>query len=229
MTASPQPSAALSASSASSVPVTIPRRHRLILVRHAQSAVDPQRNPREWGLTDDGHAAARRLAALGLLDRADAFYAGPEPKMVQTLEPAATSRDRQVHQEPAFSESHSAGWAGDRETFEATVARFLSHPDQPPAPGWETAASARTRFADAVEQLRVIHEPPTTRDRVLPATVVICTGGRTLTAYLSHLLRWPPTDTFTHWHSLKMPDLTVLELDESGQGTIVIPFGVLAA
>jgi broad specificity phosphatase PhoE len=209
--------------------VTIPRRHRLILVRHARSAVDPQRNPREWGLTEDGHAAARRLGALGLLDRADAFYAGPEPKMVQTLEPAATSRDRQVQQEPAFSETHSAGWAGDREAFEATVRRFIAQPDEPAAPGWETASAARARFTAGVDQLRVIHEPPMNRDRVLPATLVICTGGRMLTAYLSELLGWSPEDAFTHWQALRMPDLAVLELNEDGQGQIVIPFGVLAA
>jgi broad specificity phosphatase PhoE len=207
--------------------VTIPRRHRLILVRHAQSAVDPQRNPREWGLTDDGRAEARRLGALGLLDRADAFYAGPEPKMVQTLEPAAAARDRQVQQDPAFAETHSEGWAGDRDAFEAIVQRFFAQPDEAAAPGWETASAARARFAAGVEPLRQAHEPPTNRDRVLPATVVICTGGRMISAYLSGLLSWTAEDTFSRWQSLKMPDLAVVELNEDGQGQIVIPFGTL--
>ncbi|HET7771751.1 MAG TPA: histidine phosphatase family protein [Chloroflexota bacterium] len=216
------------APSAPSAPtVQIPRRHRLILIRHARSAPDPQRNPREWDLADEGHAAARRLAALGLLDRADAFYAGPEPKMVHTVEPAATSRDRQVRQEAAFAETHSAGWVGGDAEFQDTIQRFVEQPDQPAVPGWETAVAARERFSAGVERLRAEYEPNVNRDRVLPGTIVICTGGRMLTAYLSHLLGWTPADTFTRWQSLRMPDLAVLELHEDGQGHIVIPFGTL--
>src|SRR5690242_13317980 len=108
---------------------TIPRRHRLILVRHAQSAVDPQRPPSEWGLTEAGAAAARRLAALGLFDRAHGFYAGAEPKMVQTCEPAAAERERQVQVDPAFSETHSEGFF-DNDEFLATIKRFLDRPDE---------------------------------------------------------------------------------------------------
>ena len=220
--------------------VQIPRRHRLILVRHAQSAPDPQHNPREWDLTEEGRAAARRLAALGLLDRADAFYAGPEPKMVHTIEHAATSRDREVRQDAAFAETHSAGWVGPATPasatgsapprtaeFEDTIRRFIEQPDQAAAPGWETAVAARERFSAGVERLRAAYEPNVNRDRVLPGTVVICTGGRMLAAYLSHLLGWSPADTFSHWQSLRMPDLAVLELHEDGQGHIVIPFGTL--
>jgi broad specificity phosphatase PhoE len=204
----------------------LPRRHRLILVRHAQSAVDPQRPPSTWGLTEAGRAAAQRLAALGLFDRADAFYAGDEPKMVDTLRPVAAERERQVQADPAFGETHSEGFFGDDE-FLATVRRFLAAPDAPPAPGWETAAAARARFGAAVERLRAFHEPNVNRDRVLPATVSIATGGRIITSYLAGVLGWPAGDAFDRWRALKMPDLAVLELDEEGQGTLVIPFGTL--
>ena len=207
--------------------VQIPRRHRLILIRHARSAPDPQRNPREWDLTEEGHAAARRLAALGLLDRADAFYAGPEPKMVHTIEPAAMSRDRQVHEDAAFAETHSGGWVGGDAEFQETIRRFIERPDEPAGDGWETAAAARERFSAGVERLRAEYEPNVSRDRVLPGTIVICTGGRMLAAYLSPLLAWTPADTFTRWQSRKMPDLAVLELHEDGQAHIVIPFGRL--
>ena len=208
-------------------PVQIPRRHRLILVRHARSAPDPARNPREWDLTEEGHAAARRLGALGLLDRADAFYAGPEPKMIYTLEPAATERDRPVREDPAFAETHSAGWVGGDAEFQQTIKRFVEHPEHPTATGWETAVAARERFSAGVERLRAEYEPNINRDRVLPGTIVICTGGRMLAAYLSHVLGWSPEETLTHWQSLRTPDLAVLELAEDGQGHMVIPFGTL--
>jgi broad specificity phosphatase PhoE len=204
----------------------IPRHHRLILVRHAQSAVDPQRPPSEWGLTESGTAAARRLAALGLFDRAHAFYAGAEPKMVQTCEPVAAERERQVQVDPAFSETRSEGFFGSDE-FLVTIRRFLDRPEEAPAPGWESAVQARARFGAGVERLRQFHEPEMNRDRVLPGTVAIFTGGRMITSYLAGVLRWAPEDAFTRWQALKMPDVCVLELDEAGQGTIVIPCGSL--
>jgi broad specificity phosphatase PhoE len=204
----------------------IPRRHRLILVRHAHSAVDPQRPPSTWGLTEDGRAAAQRLAALGLFDRADAFYAGDEPKMVQTFEPVAAERERQVQVEPAFGETHSEGFLGS-EQFLATIQRFLAEPQVAPAPGWETAAAARARFGAAVERLRAVHEPPMNRDRVLPATVAIATGGRMITSYLAGVLGWSAEEALDRWRALRMPDLAVLELEEDGKGSLVIPFGTL--
>ena len=210
-----------------SATVQIPRRHRLILVRHAQSRIDPSRNPREWGLSEEGQAGARRLAALGLFDRADAFYAGAEPKMIETLDPVATARDRRVQADPDFGETHSEGWIGSPDEFNAIVRRLFEAPDTPPAPGWETGTAARRRFGAAVERLRQFHEPPANRDRVLPATVAIATGGRMLMTYLSGPLDWSAVEAFAQWQRLRMPDLAVLELDEAGKGQIVVPFGTL--
>ena len=116
---------------------------------------------------------------------------------------------------------------GRRGGVQGTVRRFVERPDKPAAPGWETAVAARERFSAGVDRLRAEYEPNVSRDRVLPGTVVICTGGRMLAAYLSDLLGWSPQDTFTHWQSLKMPDLAVLELAEDGQGHVVIAFGTL--
>src|SRR5689334_20756545 len=117
----------------------IPNAHRVILVRHAQSQVDPARDPGEWGLTDEGRAAARRLAALALFEHAAGFYAGPEPKLRETLAPMAAEHGQPVQAEPAFAETRSSGWLGE-ETFRETVRRLFAAPDQPPAPGWETAS-----------------------------------------------------------------------------------------
>src|SRR5947208_1503831 len=74
----------------------VPDAHRVILVRHDQSRVDPVRDPREWGLTQAGEVAARRLAALALFEHVDGFYAGPEPKMLATLGPVAATYGRAV-------------------------------------------------------------------------------------------------------------------------------------
>lgn len=205
----------------------IPQTHRVILVRHAQSGVDQAHHPREWGLTDEGRAAARRLAALGLFDRAAGFYAGPEPKMVDTLAPAAAVRGQKVQDEPDFAESDSQGWFGGDE-YLAVVRRFFAAPDQPPASGWETATAAAARFAAAVERLSARHPPAVYAGHALPGTFAVASGGRILMAYLSRLLGMTPDDAFESWRRLCMPDVAVLELLATTGPRVVIPFGTLA-
>ncbi|MBI3972639.1 MAG: histidine phosphatase family protein [Chloroflexi bacterium] len=205
----------------------IPQTHRLILVRHAHSSVDPARPAREWGLADDGRAAARRLASLAVFDHAAGFYAGPEPKMLATLAPVAAEHGQQVQPEPGFAETHSEGWLGG-EQFLSTVHRFFETPDQPPAPDWETAAAAAARFAAAVERLRARHAPVVHPGHALPATFAIASGGRMLTAYLSHLLGYSAERALEAWHRLKMPDIAVVELAATAPPRVVILFGTLA-
>jgi broad specificity phosphatase PhoE len=203
-----------------------PEAHRLILVRHARSQVEPARSPREWGLAEEGEGAARRLAALALFEHASGFYAGPEPKMVATLARVAAEHGHRVQEDAAFAESESGGWLGEAE-FLATVERFLTVPDAPPAPGWEAAREATARFGAGVERLRAVHPPVVHPGHALPGTFVIASGGRMLTAYLRGLLGLPPEAVFPAWRALRMPDLAVVELTPTAPARLVIPFGTL--
>ncbi len=204
----------------------VPQAHRLILVRHAHSRVDPARHPRGWGLTEEGRWGARRLAALALFERAAGFYAGPEPKAVETLAPVATEHGQQVQVEAAFAETASGEWASEQD-FLATVRRLLEAPHQPPAPGWEPAQGATQRFAAGVDRLRARHSPVVKGGHALPGTVAIATGGRMLTAYLTDLLGPPADGAFDAWRRLRLPDLAVLELSPTAPPRLVIPFGTL--
>jgi len=95
-----------------------------------------------------------------------------------------------------------------------------------------------------VDRLRRLHEPDRNGDRVVPGTVVICSGGRMLISYLAAVLGWSAEEAMERWRALKMPDLAVLELGEQpevaqrpkgvrewgegvGKGDLVIPFGTL--
>ena len=107
-----------------------PQAHRLLLVRHAHSQVDPQRDPHTWGLTERGRRDAGRLAALALFDHASGYYSGAEPKMEQTLAPVAAARDDGAA-EPALGETGSKGWLAEEGQFKAVVRRFFDHPRRP--------------------------------------------------------------------------------------------------
>lgn len=204
----------------------VPQVHRILLVRHAASHVDQARPPREWGLAERGHAASRRLAALAVFDPAVAFYAGPEPKMLQTLAPVAAARGQEARSEKAFGETESDGWLGD-ETFSETVRRFFAVPEASPAPGWECARAAAERFSRRIDALRALHPPQVNRDRALPGTFVVASGGRALTAYLALLLGYTPGQAYQAWRALRMPDVAVVELSATAPPRIVIPFGTL--
>lgn len=205
----------------------IPRTHRLILVRHAESLVEPERSPRDWGLTAPGAGAAGRLAALGLFDRVAGYYAGPEPKMLQTLAPVAAAREAQVQPEPGFHETASAGWHSP-EAFRDLVRRFFAGPEVAPAPGWEPAAQAAARCREAMGRLQLRHATTVHRGFAEPGTFAVASGGRLLMAYLASLLGLGGDEAFRRWRGLRMPDLALVELAPDTPAREVIPFGTLA-
>jgi broad specificity phosphatase PhoE len=205
----------------------IPEAHRLILVRHARSEVDPARPPQEWGLAEAGRRAAGHLAALGLFDHAAGYYAGAEPKLEQTLAPVAAAHGKPVQTEAGLGETGSRGWLGEEE-FRATVGRFFADPTAAPAPGWESGATATARFGAVVDALQARHGVVVLRGHALPGTFAVASGGRMLTAYLAVVLGLDAGEAFATWQGLRMPDLAVLDLEQPGRpARLVIPFGTL--
>jgi hypothetical protein len=154
---------------------------RIVLVRHSTSAVDPSTSPHAWGLTDSGAALAAALDLGGLR-----LLAGPEPKMVQTLEPHGP-----VEVDARFAESRSEGWLGADE-FARTIERYFARPDDPPAPGWEPASAVVERFT-------------------LVDGAAICSGGRAISAVVARLTG---CDGLELWRTLRMPHVIVLSGDE---------------
>lgn len=114
---------------------------RVVLVRHAPSAPDPDRPSSEWDLSNEGRRVARSLQ----LDGVTTLLAGPEPRMASTV----------IHLGPVevderLRESDASGWLGD-DAFVDAVRRF--HAGEP-LPGWEPASAVVERvtacFADGV-------------------------------------------------------------------------------
>ena len=160
---------------------------RVALVRHAESAVDPSTESRTWGLTEEGRRAARELR----LDGASRLLAGPEPKLVQTLEPHGP-----VEIDDRFGESHSEGWLSSDE-FASTIERYFATPDLPPAPGWEPASAVVERFVPGFVD-----------------GAAIASGGRAISAVVSALTG---CDGFALWRTLRMPHVIVLIRDEQAR------------
>ena len=209
-------------------PALLPQEGRVILVRHARPRVVLARPSQEWELSQEGRDAADRLCALALFERATGYYAGLEPKMPATLAAVAAERGLTVETDAAFAESHSGGWLGDAQ-FLATVGRFFTMPDEPPAAGWEPSAVATARFAAGIDRLRVHYGPVVAPGHVNPGTFAVASGGRVLTAYLASLFDYSPEAAFQIWRRLRMPDVAVVEFSPHAAPRLVIPFGALAA
>lgn len=133
--------------------------------------------------------------------------------MVQTLRPLAEELAVDVELREAFAESR-AEWVDDPGAFRRTVGRFLSEPGEPPADGWETASDAAARFIAGLEEALV----------AASGAVVMCSGGRVLTAVLCRLGLVEPEAALDSWVALRMPDVAIVRRGAGGWD-LVVPFG----
>ncbi len=183
---------------------------RLFLLRHCQSAVDSTRDPSTWGLTPTGFDDAQRLARSPLLVDASIVAAGDEPKMVETVQPLADQLAINVTVSPRLAESGSGGWVSDEE-FEPLVRRLLEDPDRAPAVGWESATATADRILAEIDDIAAGR--PT-------GDIVVCTGGRAITASLIGLRLLDPIDALESWRALQMPDVVVVQFDRHGEASL---------
>lgn len=173
----------------------------LILVRHAQPAIDEDRPPPEWRLSEAGRAAAGALAERLAAYAPVAAVASPEPKALETGEIIAGRLRLTVTSDAGFAEHHRPDLPfGTREDFEARMAAFFADPTEPLF-GGESGQAARARFAETL-----IRNPP--------RPLLVATHGTILSLYLAPILRLDP---FELWKGLRLPEAFVLD----GEGRLL--------
>jgi len=156
---------------------------RILLVRHAMPALDPETEPAEWDLAPEGVAAAR---LLGPLLPADAvLVSSDEPKALSTL--AAAAPGRPVIAEPGLREVERPREPFDREARLAYVA------GRPPD-GWEESAAVAARVEAVVARHRHATRP-----------LVLGGHGMAFTTWL--VSRGLVRDPAGFWSSLRLPDV----------------------
>ena len=120
---------------------------RVYLIRHAQT--DPRSNvpSPEWGLSDEGRAAARRLALRDEWLDVALVAASPEHKARATAEPIAEAAALDLRLDPDLREAGRPWVEGD---YAAVARRYLTGED---IPGWEQADDVRERMERSVRAL----------------------------------------------------------------------------
>jgi broad specificity phosphatase PhoE len=181
---------------------------RLVLVRHAQVRLDPELPPEQWDLTDEGRAAAERLARLDVFDGIAAVVTSPEPKARATAEPIAATAGVGLRVDPDLREAErGAARVDDRAAFVARVDGWLGGSR---VPGWEERDLAAARIVGCVERLLVASS----------GDLALVSHGTILSLYLSWLRGEERVD-LDEWEAISLPAVTVV--DPSAR-TIVVPW-----
>lgn len=168
--------------------------NRLVLVRHAMPAVNPEVASHLWELGDAGRAAARALAAL---HEPGYYVASDEPKALQTLQEMSGHRD--VVTEPGLREvARPDRWSDDYRALAHAYVDGVCHD------GWEPHAQVVARYETAITRHAQI---AIARKQAL----IVGTHGLAPTLWLATRLRLVPTPG-DFWSSLRFPDLIEVDL-----------------
>ena len=147
---------------------------RLVLVRHSQPEIEPNRPASAWKLSEVGRRRAELLAARLRDFSPAAVWASKEPKAVETAEIVAATFGVPVRTADGLEEHHRDGvpYFPTEEEFEAAVEQLFDKPDELVL-GTETADQALRRFTAAIDRIVVAGH----------ADNIVVTHGTVMTLY----------------------------------------------
>ncbi|MBZ0321053.1 MAG: phosphoglycerate mutase family protein [Anaerolineae bacterium] len=174
---------------------------KLILIRHANPAIDEQKPAHEWPLSDVGRERSGLMADHLRVFEPDRVVASEEMKAAETGQIVAEILGIPFETMPGLHEHvrPKANWMG-REQFEAQVAALFNRPNEL-VMGAETADEAHERFSTAVQAAL---------ERYPNQTLAIATHGTVMTLYIARLTGIEPV---AFWKSIGMPAFTVVDLE----------------
>lgn len=172
----------------------------LLLVRHAEPHIVPERPAGTWHLNNAGRAGARGLVPCLAPERPDIVVTSREPKAQETGAIIADALGLPLREHDGLGEQggDTVPWIESAEDFRAAV---RAHFDEPSGVvlGAESADDAAARFARAVADL-----PPDVRCPILVS------HGRIMVSYLASVLG---VDAWPIWADLRLPDALAVDLD----------------
>ncbi len=181
----------------------------LVLVRHSQPEIEPDRPAATWRLSELGRRRAESLAARLGHYRANVIWCSREPKAKETGEIIGHALGLPLRVRDGLEEHHrrNVPFIQSAQEFEQAVEEFLSRPARLVL-GSETANQARDRFTAAIEA-------------VLQADfedVIVVTHGTVMALYLARIANVEP---MSFWRELKTPCFVGVEIPRMRVGPIV--------
>ncbi len=151
----------------------------LVLLRHAEPRIQIEEVPSKWGVSSQGKAHAIKLAFSGVFNDVDLIIASNEPKGYQTAEMIALRQKQSVFRNPLFNElNRDGGFYLTSSQYQLAVKTVLNDYTFR-VDGWETAASALSRFNRGIDEVLTEHDGK---------RILIVSHGMVLAMYFSELL-----------------------------------------
>lgn len=168
---------------------------RLYLVRHAHSQMTGNVAER-WPLSEKGRREAGVLARQDFWREVEFIFSSPEPKALQTAEPAARRWGIPLKIVDCLHELRRPRLIQD---YHEVIARFFTNPEQSIA-GMETATQTAERIARCLKELVAAHPGQ---------TLAAVSHGLVLTLFLAQLEnRWPTVD---EWRTVPFTGLSIVD------------------
>ncbi|MFI4934694.1 MAG: histidine phosphatase family protein [Caulobacterales bacterium] len=171
---------------------------RIVFVRHAQSAPDPNLPERDWPLSALGHSQAQALAPVLAELGVNALASSPYLRAVETLRPFAEVAGLPIHVDDDLRERNLGGWISDPAEVDAAVKQM--HADLSfSLEGGESGHACLERFHAAVGRVARAHPE---------ARLAIGSHG----GVLSHLLAQHHDDLEGEfWRRIRNPHLFIFD------------------
>ena len=174
---------------------------QLILVKHSLPAINANQPAREWLLSEEGKARAKRLAERLVHDQLDILATSPEPKARETTKilAARLGLSIQVLDDLHEHERSSVPYLCKPE-FEAAVREFFENPDTLVF-GSETANQAHERFSTAVYSLLSQNES---------SRIAFVSHGTVISLFVARIIG---QSGFQIWSELGLPGFITLNME----------------
>jgi len=170
---------------------------QLYLIRHARSKMTGDL-ARRWPLSKQGRREANALARQDFWRGVKLIFSSPEPKAIQTAEPAARRWGIPLETVDCLRELRRPQLVSD---YEKVIARLFDDPGTSIA-GLEPAAQATERINRCLQSLVAAHSE---------RTLAVISHGLVLTLFLGRLRsRWP---TVAEWQAVPFAGLAVVDIN----------------
>ncbi len=186
-----------------------PSVRKLVLVRHSQPEIEPDRLAATWRLSELGRRHAESLAARLGHYRADVIWCSREPKAKETAQIIGHALGLPLRVRDGLEEHHrrNVPFIQSAQEFEQAVEEFFSWPARLVL-GSETANQARDRFTAAIEAVLQADSED----------AIVVTHGTVMALYLAQVADIQPT---SFWRELKTPSYVGVEIPRMRVGPIV--------
>lgn len=185
----------------------------LILVRHAHTAVAADRPSREWGLSPEGIAGARRVADTLTNRGIGLIFTSDEPKAVSTGAILADVLGVETRIVAGLREHDRSGVGYlEADDFARAIRNLFERPDDRVF-GNETGSEAADRFAGAIDEI----------DAALPrdANAACVSHGTVMSLYWARLT---DGDGHAFWRQLGMPATITIDRETRAVTEVVTEY-----